>query len=431
MHHGFEKDYRFLLSELVPSHLLSSNRISGIEKALASGIRGDLMREAWLAMDELVSLRIYDRGKPENRGGEVHVTFSERFGPSRITLEMPEAEYNAVSRGEDERGGIVPSVLSEIIAALSLDDSPVNISERLEKLLDLAGSIESGDSAFLVLFNEFEPPNIRESSRIRKTSLASNESGGFYGNLLSSSEPVIVLKGEHPHGGLFPIDKMIGSNMLLPLRSAGIIYGFLEVHSTSYGDPASDKTINLHLIAKGIVKLLDNNRQLERMVSIDRLTGVNNRNNYELQLPLEMERANRNKKCLAFLIMDIDDFKSFNDRYGHDTGDRVLKLVAETVKGHLRKIDQMFRFGGEEFIILLPGAGRDAAERTAERIREIVSRTMLLMEDGSALGITISIGGSIFPVDASNEEELFRNADQAMYRAKREGKNRVSFYGGQ
>ncbi len=430
MHHGFEKDYRFLLSKLIPVHLLSSKRIEGIRNALASGIRVELIRESWLAMDELVSLRIYDRGIPENRGGEVHVQFAERSGPSRITLEMPASEYSAVSEAEGRQGGIVPLVLAGIISALSLNDSPVNISERLENLLDLAGTIERGTSAFLMLFSEFEAPNIRKSGRIGESSLADAESGGFYGTSLASEEPLILLERGRFDGGIFPVDGRTGTIVLFPLRSAGIVYGFLEVHSVSGGNPASDSMINYHLVAKGMIRVLENNRQLERMVSIDRLTGVNNRNNYELQLPLEMERATRNRKCLAFLIMDIDDFKFFNDKYGHDTGDRVLKLVAETVRKHLRKIDQLFRFGGEEFIALLPGAGREAAERTAERIREIVAGTKLTMEDGNALGITISVGGSIFPVDAGDEMELFRKADQAMYKAKKEGKNKVFFYGG-
>ena len=430
MHHGFEKDYRFLLSRLIPRHLLSSKRIEGIRSALASGIRAELVREAWLAMEELVSLRVYDREVSGNRGGEVHVQYTERSGPSRITLEMPDAEYNVVSGAERRLGVIVPSVLAGIISALSLDDSPVNISERLENLLDLTGTIEPGASAFLMLFSEFDAPNIRKSGRIGKSSLADAESGGFYGTSLASEESVILLERGRMDGGIFPVDERTGTIMLFPLRNAGIVYGLLEVHSISRVQPASDRMINYHLVAKGIIRVLDNNRQLERMVSIDRLTGVNNRNNYETQLPLEMERATRNRKCLAFLIMDIDDFKFFNDKYGHDTGDRVLKLVAETVRKHLRKIDQLFRFGGEEFIALLPGAGREAAERTAERIREIVAGTKLTMKDGSALGITISVGGCIFPVDAGDEEELFRKADQAMYRAKREGKNRISFYGG-
>jgi diguanylate cyclase (GGDEF)-like protein len=430
MHHGFEKDYRFLLSRLIPRNLLSSKRIEGIRNALDSGIRTELIREAWLAMEELVSLRVYDREVPENRGGEVHVRFTERSGPSRVTLEMPAAEYNAVSETEGRQGVIVPSVLAGIISALSLDDSPVNISERLENLLELTGTIEPGASAFLMLFSEFDAPNIRKSGKIGESSLADAEAGGFYGTSLASEKSVMLLERGLMKGGIFPVDGRSMKIMLFPLRSAGIVYGLLEIHSISRGQPTSDRMINYHLVAKGIIRVLDNNRQLERMVSIDRLTGVNNRNNYEVQLPLEMERATRNRKCLAFLIMDIDDFKFFNDKYGHDTGDRVLKLVAETVRKHLRKIDQLFRFGGEEFIALLPGAGREAAERTAERIREIVAGTKLTMEDGMALGITISVGGCIFPVDAGDEEELFRKADQAMYRAKREGKNRISFYGG-
>ena len=430
MHHGFEKDYRFLLSRLIPRHLLSSKRIEGIRNALASGIRTELIREAWLSMEELVSLRIYDRGSPENRGGEVHVQFTERSGPSRITLEMPSDEYSSVSGTEGVRGGIVPLVLAGIISALALDESPVNITDRLENLLDLAGSIEPGASAFLMLFSEFEAPNIRKSGRIGESSLAAAESGGFYGSSLGSEDSMILVGRERIDGTVFPVDERTGSLMLFPLRSAGLVYGLLEVHSISRGNPSSDSMVNYNLVAKGIIRVLDNNRQLERMVSIDRLTGVNNRNNYEIQLPLEMERATRNRKCLAFLIMDIDDFKFFNDKYGHDIGDKVLKLVAETVKKHLRKIDQLFRFGGEEFIALLPGAGRDPAERTAERIREVVAGTKLTIGDGSELGITISIGGCIFPVDAGDEEELFRKADQAMFRAKREGKNRVSFFGG-
>jgi diguanylate cyclase (GGDEF)-like protein len=343
---------------------------------------------------------------------------------------MPAAEYDSLSpKDQTSAGGVVPSVLAGIISALSLDDSPADMADRLESLLDLAGTIEPGASAHLVLFSEFDPPNMRESERIAESTLSGAGSGGFYGSALGSDGPVVLTASTGMEGGMFTPDSRTGSILLFPLRSEGTVYGILEVHSLTKGRPRPDVTVNCHMVAKGIIRVLDNNRQLERMVSIDRLTGVNNRNNYEIQLPLEMERATRNRKCLAFLIMDIDDFKFFNDRYGHDIGDKVLKLVADTVRKHLRRIDQLFRFGGEEFIALLPGAGRDAAERTAERIREVVSKSRLRMDDGRELGITISIGGCIFPVDAGDEEDLFRKADQAMYRAKKEGKNRVSFFG--
>jgi diguanylate cyclase (GGDEF)-like protein len=165
------------------------------------------------------------------------------------------------------------------------------------------------------------------------------------------------------------------------------------------------------------------------MVSIDRLTQVHNRNYYELQVPLEIERANRNKLSFAFLIIDIDDFKKVNDGFGHDVGDRVLRLVAQTVRKSLRKIDLMFRYGGEEFVVLLPGAASDSAKRTAERIRGIVARVEHPTEDGRKVKVTISIGGCIYPDHAVNESQLLRTADKALYAAKEEGKNRVIFCG--
>ncbi|MCK4236239.1 MAG: GGDEF domain-containing protein, partial [Candidatus Krumholzibacteria bacterium] len=113
--------------------------------------------------------------------------------------------------------------------------------------------------------------------------------------------------------------------------------------------------------------------------------------------------------------------------YGHDIGDRVLKKVARTVRKHLRKIDLLFRYGGEEFIALLPGAPREAAERTAERIRNVVSKSGHFTARNEEIKVTISIGGCIYPFDAQNEIELFRIADKALYISKREGKNRVTF----
>ena len=429
MHHGFEKDYRFLLSELIPSHLLSSMRIEGIRNALASGIRAELIRETWLAMDELVSLRIYDRGRPDYRGDEVHVDFSERSGPSRITLEMPVAEYNAVSKAEVPQGGLVPSVLAGIISALTLDDSPVNVSDRLENLLDLAGTLEPGGFVFLMLFSEFDAPNVRKSGRIGESSLASAESGGFYGAYLTSQEPVMLLERGRMEGGIFPVDEKIGRIMLIPLRSAGIVYGFLEVHAISRGNPDSGRMLNYHLVTKGIVKVLDNNRHLERMVSIDRLTGVNNRNNYELQLPLEMERATRNRKCLAFLVMDIDDFKSFNDQYGHDIGDQALVHLAATLKAGLREVDVVGRLGGEEFAALLPDTPLEAAESTALRLCKAVAEASFETPDAGLIKLTVSIGVACTVAEKSGAKDLLKRADIAMYRAKELGRDTIAVDG--
>jgi diguanylate cyclase (GGDEF)-like protein len=242
------------------------------------------------------------------------------------------------------------------------------------------------------------------------------------------SHTFIRLTRNYSGKNLFPIRDGTRSIVLVPLVSADTKWGILEIHFLTEDALDRESFFNFYLLGQGIIRILENNRNLQKMVSIDRLTQVNNRNYYESQLPLEIERANRDRKNLAFLIMDIDDFKRVNDRYGHDVGDGVLRVVAHTIRSHLRKIDLLIRYGGEEFIALLPGAGREDAERTAERLREVVEHTVHTLEDGSEVHATISIGGCVYPDDAQNEIELFRVADKALYLSKRDGKNKVTFY---
>lgn len=432
MHHGFDRGYGFLLSRLIPRRILSRETNERISRALSSGERIDLVRESWNAMEELVRAGRYRRVSRSSYGGETSFVYADGSGASRITLVMSPSEWERISGGAGESEEMLPSVLAGIISALSLNGSSRNLSSKIESILDLAARVIEGARARVAIFMDSEARNIRPTDRVVISSLAEEGPGDFYGEVLASGEPHVFIgpDGVARYGGVFEPSGDVSSMLFFPLRSEGRIYGVLEVHSPAASLPAMTRLKNVHMIGKGIVRLLDNNRQLEKMVATDRLTGINNRNNYETQLPLEMERATRNRKCLGFLIMDIDDFKSFNDTYGHDVGDRVLRLVAQTVRKHLRKIDQFFRYGGEEFIALLPGTGRDAAERTAERIREKVAEASIDLGPEEELAVTVTIGGCVYPVDAGDETELFRKADQAMIRAKRSGKNRVAFYEG-
>ena len=224
---------------------------------------------------------------------------------------------------------------------------------------------------------------------------------------------------------VFERNERIASILLLPVVSRSTKWGILEVHLPTEKPPQIDIHNNFHILAQGISRLLENNRLLEKMTAFDRLTQVYNRNHYDYQLPLEIERANRTKKKLGFLMIDIDDFKKINDTYGHDIGDRVLREVAKTIKGHLRKLDYLFRYGGEEFVALLPGADREAAMRTAERVRRVVAESVKVLGEKP---VTISVGGCIYPDDARDEQELFRLSDRALYKSKEMGKNRVTFY---
>ena len=165
------------------------------------------------------------------------------------------------------------------------------------------------------------------------------------------------------------------------------------------------------------------------MTSIDKLTRIYNRGFYDKQVQIEIERATRSAAKLSMLILDIDDFKKINDTLGHQKGDEVLVLVADLVSKNLRKIDLPFRYGGEEFVVLLPGTAEVEAIHTAERLRSVIEESNAFRDqDDMPQQIRVSIGAAVFPDHARTEEELFMKADSALYRAKRKGKNRVEFH---
>ncbi len=167
----------------------------------------------------------------------------------------------------------------------------------------------------------------------------------------------------------------------------------------------------------------------QQRVSTDPLTGVYNRGYFDTQLAVEIERSRRTGAPLALLFADIDHFKQTNDDWGHDVGDTVLRHLSSLLVAHLRRIDYVFRYGGEEFALLLPGTDVSEAEHTAERLRSEIAATPLRLPDGRELGVTLSIGVAVFPDHGEDERVLLRRADLAMYQAKKAGRNRVVVWG--
>ncbi len=168
-------------------------------------------------------------------------------------------------------------------------------------------------------------------------------------------------------------------------------------------------------------------REALRTQSIrDALTGLYNRRNLEEMLEREARRAVRAEQSLGILILDLDHFKGFNDTYGHDAGDTVLRETGSFLAKSVRAEDVVCRFGGEEFVIILPTADLEASRARAERIRSKL-RDLTVLHQGQSLGrITISIGVSALPLHGTSPKELLEAADAALYRAKREGRDRVA-----
>jgi diguanylate cyclase (GGDEF)-like protein len=167
-------------------------------------------------------------------------------------------------------------------------------------------------------------------------------------------------------------------------------------------------------------KLRQQNEDLERQSSSDALTGLHNRRFLTQSLSEELSRAYRQKTAFTVLMADVDEFKKYNDNYGHPAGDEVLKKVANILLGSTRAVDCTARYGGEEFAILLPETSGDEALEVAERIR-----TRVAAHQFPERKITISIGVAEFPENGYTAEAVISSADEALYEAKRAGRNRV------
>jgi len=172
--------------------------------------------------------------------------------------------------------------------------------------------------------------------------------------------------------------------------------------------------------------------KLERIAITDSLTNVYNRRFFFETAEKAIERAKRNQTSTSIILFDIDHFKNVNDTYGHRTGDHVLIELANLCQKNIRGMDLLARIGGEEFVILMPDANRQAAHDMAERLRELASKMPLAANDGQEFSITISLGVAQYGRTQIQENlpvsDLLDRADQALYRSKQEGRNRVTVW---
>ncbi len=248
-----------------------------------------------------------------------------------------------------------------------------------------------------------------------------------------------------------------GSRLVVPFVSGGAAEGLLDVRTSAGLATDDDEVELLQILATQAAAALANAmlyRTLERQAITDGLTGLYSHRYFYERLNQEVARAQRYGLPLSLLMIDIDDFKHFNDRFGHPAGDLVLTEVGRILGSNLRAgIDIAARYGGEEFAIVLPNTARDGAhvvgarlasrlsalpgappsneegaETVSERIRVSVAASSL-PGIGDDTRITVSIGVACFPGAAGGPGELVRNADKALYVAKRLGKNRVEVFG--
>lgn len=212
---------------------------------------------------------------------------------------------------------------------------------------------------------------------------------------------------------------------IIPLISDSENYGYLAIKGFNYKEKSS-----LDILIAQFITSIKRSRLYKRVQELsitDSLTKIFTRRYCLDRFEEELRRSEELSLLLSFLMIDIDNFKSFNDKYGHLVGDVILKTIAEIIKVSCREIDLIGRFGGEEFMVILPMTSKDGALFVAERIRKAIESRQIKAFD-ELLNLTVSIGVASFPQDDRTTQEIMDKADSALYHSKRTGKNKVSVY---
>lgn len=222
----------------------------------------------------------------------------------------------------------------------------------------------------------------------------------------------------------------IRSQAAIPLRAGESIIGVLVLASSTYRELVQSERDRLQIIGNQSSLALQNallHEELELLSVTDRLTELYNHGYMQQRLEEELGRAQRFGHKLSLIMLDIDDFKQFNDTYGHPHGDKVLQAASSIIRENLREIDVAARYGGEEFAIMLPETDVPGALSVAERIRKSMAQYPFATgEDRATVMQTVSLGVATFPTHAPTAARLIETADKAMYEAKRYGKNQVT-----
>ena len=251
---------------------------------------------------------------------------------------------------------------------------------------------------------------------------------GIAGTVFAGKKSIISNLGQNdPRFKVFDPNQKSSINSLLcvPLIAKGESIGVINI-TNKRGDQLFNKQDLefLEALANQAAIAIDN-AKLYELATKDGLTKLFTHRHFFTLLDTELKRTARYNHVMSVLMMDIDNFKSINDTYGHQVGDKILREVAKVISTTVRKIDMPARYGGEEFAVLLPETSIDGAKIVAEKLRQKVSEIVIELNDSTKVSATISIGVASFPDVDGDELALMEQADKALYQAKNNGKNCV------
>lgn len=261
------------------------------------------------------------------------------------------------------------------------------------------------------------------------------EGRGILGAPLRSTAPVTFDRLDHqPDREAMPVHApLIGAALVLPILEHQRVVGLVLVGNpdseSPYQSDQMEMLLNLSFHTANVVRNLRSVEEARREAVTDDLTGLYNRRACNKRLAEEVDRAQRYGRPMSVLMMDVDQFKAVNDRYGHPGGDLVLKQVAQCLARQLRQVDVAARYGGDEFMVILPETPGESAALVADRICRAIAAETVAIPSGDEVPVTVSIGAASFPDEVDTRDGLIAAADRALYAAKHTGRNQAGRHG--
>jgi diguanylate cyclase (GGDEF)-like protein len=320
----------------------------------------------------------------------------------------------------------LPQVLFEIGKAVGSDD---NLATLLARITELVCQLSGAEACSIMLLDAERTRLFGKAAyglARRDVSLIAFRIGeGVAGWVAERGEPALIddVASDPRYKALPDSENRIRSLCCVPLQYRDERIGVLTITSPRPAAFSQDDVELLGFIATTMAMDIDNAR-LRRLSVTDPLTEAYNREFLTQRLPQAVEHADRRGEPLAVAMIDIDHFKEVNDRHGHEIGDRVLAEVARRLRAAIRAGDLLVRYGGEEFLVLLPGSDAIQAAEIAERMR-LRMESDPIQSGGTRIDVRISIGVAEHRQSADTALQLVRRADTALYAAKGRGRNRV------
>jgi diguanylate cyclase (GGDEF)-like protein len=347
-------------------------------------------------------------------------------GQLAVAIERMQLYQNAVRTAEQQ--AVMYHVAQEISTSLDLEEVCQAIHRAVKQLMPCEDFLialldeprQEIHGVYMIEWNERLPP-----ARFPSTQ-------GLSGNVIATGQSIKYddFFVDHPelHSIQFGRDRT-RSGIFVPLKFKGKAIGVLSAQSYQTYTYTDQDEYLLDLLASQAAIAIENARlftEVQELATHDSLTGVFNRREFFKRASSEIERARRYQQDLSMILFDIDHFKSVNDTYGHPKGDSVLELIAQGCLTNLRENDIIGRYGGEEFIILMPSTDVTNAKIVAERLRRSVLQENI--DNGNGETLTISLGVAAYHENCKDIDDLVARADRALYTAKNSGRNRVKIF---